>query len=87
MSKVDQITLNDHCIDALADKIDDVSWIQKYQWLYNQCSIKPHGRPSISLAFHQGEYFEEMDEFVTRYSNLIEPLEHLTDEDHLNIHE
>lgn len=81
----DQIKLNDLCLLALDDTIDEIRWLEKYHTLYKRCSIKPQGRPSISLAFHDGEFFEGIDEFVTRYSNLIEPVKQWTDEDYENI--
>jgi len=80
-----QIKLNDLCLQALEDTIDEVSWLEKYHALYKRCSVQPEGRPSISLAFHDGEFFEGIDEFVTRYSNLIEPTRQWTDEDYLNL--
>lgn len=81
----DQIKLNDLCLQALEDTIDEVSWLEKYHALYKMCSVQPEGRPSISLSFHHGEYYEGLDEFVTRYSNLIEPTKQWTDEDYLNL--
>jgi hypothetical protein len=81
----DQIKLNDLCLQAMEDTIDEVSWLEKYHALYKRCSVQPEGRPSISLAFHDGEFFEGIDEFVTRYSNLIEPTRQWTDEDYLNL--
>jgi hypothetical protein len=81
----DQIKLNDLCLQALEDTIDKVSWLEKYHALYKMCSVQPEGRPSISLAFHNGEFFEGIDEFVTRYSNHIEPIKQWTDEDYLNL--
>lgn len=80
-----QFKMNDECKLALSDNCNGEAWLQKYHTLYKRCSIKPQGRPSISLAFHDGEFFEEIDEFVTRYSNLIEPTKQWTDEDYLNL--
>lgn len=77
--------MNNACKLALSDICNEETWLEKYQSLYNRCSIKPQGRPSISLAFHDGEFFEGIDEFVTRYSNLIEPTRQWTDEDYLNL--
>jgi len=81
----EQISLNDLCISALEDSIDKVSWLEKYHALYKRCSVKPEGRPNITLSFHHGEYFEGIDEFVTKYSNLIEPVKQLTDEEYMNL--
>jgi hypothetical protein len=83
----DQSLLNDLCLQALEDIIDDVSWLEKHNALYKRCSVQPEGRPSISLAFDQGEFFEGIDEFVTKYSNLIDPTKQWTDEDYLNLTE
>jgi hypothetical protein len=80
-----QIELNEECKLALSDNCNGETWLEKYHTLYKRCSIKPQGRPSISLAFHDGVFFEEIDEFVTRYSNLIEPIKQWTDEDYLNL--
>ncbi len=80
-----QQKLNVLCFIALEDTIDEVSWLEKYHALYKRCSVKPGGRPSISLAFHHGEYFEGIDEFVTKYSNLIEPFKQWTEEDYMNL--
>ena len=81
----DQIKLNDLCLLALDDTIDEIRWLEKYHTLYKRCSIKPQGRPSISLAFHDGEFFEGIDEFVTKYSNLIDPTKQWTDEEYMNL--
>lgn len=83
----EQIKLNDLCLQALEDTINEVSWLEKYHALYKMCSVQPEGRPSISLSFHHGECYEGLDEFVTRYSNLIEPTKQWTDEDYLNLEE
>lgn len=80
-----QTQINNECKLALSDTCNEVAWLEKYHTLYKRCSIKPQGRPSISLAFHDGEFFEEIDEFVTSYSNLIEPIKQWTDEDYLNL--
>ncbi len=80
-----QQKLNELCYIALEDTIDEVSWLEKYHALYKRCSVKPEGRPSISLSFHHGDYFEGIDEFVTKYSNLIEPVKQWTDEDYMNL--
>ncbi|MEY4127136.1 MAG: hypothetical protein RL737_1325 [Bacteroidota bacterium] len=80
-----QNNLNELCYIALKDTIDEVSWLEKYNSLYKRCSVQPEGRPSISLAFHQGEFFEEIDEFVTKYTKLIEPVKQWTDEDYMNL--
>jgi hypothetical protein len=61
LSIEEQISLNDLCLQALEDTIDEVSWLEKYHALYKRCSVKPEGRPSISLSFHHGEYFEGID--------------------------
>jgi len=81
----DQIKLNDLCLQALEDIIDDVSWLEKYHALYKRCSVQPEGRPSITLSFHEGEFFEEIDKFVTKYCNLMDPIKQWTDEDFLNL--
>ena len=80
-----QTLLNNLCLQALEDTCDEISWLEKYNSLYKSCSVKPEGRPSISLAFHQGEYFEGIDEFVTKYTKLIEPVKQWTDEDYMNL--
>lgn len=82
-----QMEMNDACKLALSDTCNEEIWLEKYQSLYNRCSIKPQGRPSISLAFHHGVFFDEIYDFVTRYSNLIEPSKQWTDEDYLNLAE
>ena len=82
-----QNNLNELCYIALKDTIDEVSWLEKYNSLYKRCSVQPEGRPSISLAFHQGDYFEGIHEFVTKYSNLIDPIKQWTDEDYMNLTE
>ena len=85
MSIQDQSSLNNLCLQALEDIIDGVSWLEKYYALYKRCSVQPEGRPSISLAFHHGEFYEGIDEFVTKYSNLIDPIKQWTDEDYMNL--
>ena len=85
MSIQDQSSLNNLCLQALKDIIDDLSWLEKYYALYKRCSVQPEGRPSISLAFHHGEFYEGIDEFVTKYSNLINPIKQWTDEDYMNL--
>jgi hypothetical protein len=82
-----QILLNNFCLQALEDTCHEVSWLEKYYSLYRRCSVQPEGRPSISLAFHKGEFFDELDEFVTKYSNLIHPTKQWTDEDYMNLTE
>ena len=79
--------LNIMCLNAICDKCIQSEWLEKYLSLYKRCSVQPEGRPSISLAFHQGEYFEGIDEFVTKYSNLIDPTKQWTDEDYMNLTE
>jgi len=85
MSIQEQSSLNNLCLQALEDIIDDLSWLEKYYALYKRCSVQPEGRPSISLAFHHGEFYEGIDEFVTKYSNLINPIKQWTDEDYMNM--
>ena len=85
MSIQEQSSLNNLCLQALKDIIDDLSWLEKYHALYKRCSVQPEGRPSISLAFHNGEFYEGIDEFVTKYSNLINPIKQWTDEDYMNL--
>jgi hypothetical protein len=80
-----QTLLNNLCLQALEDTCHEVSWLEKYHALYKSCSIQPEGRPSISFAFHQGDFFEEIYEFVTKYSNLIDPRKQCTDEDYMNL--
>lgn len=80
-----QLELNEACKLALLDNIKVQTWLEKYNVLYNRCSIKPPGRPSIALSFHDGIYFKEIDEFSTRYSNLIDREEKWTDEDYQHI--
>jgi hypothetical protein len=82
-----QTLLNNLCLQALEDTCDEISWLEKYNSLYKSCSVHPEGRPSISLTFHQGEFFEGIHEFVTKYSNLIDPTKQWTDEDYLNLTE
>lgn len=69
----EQIEFNEACQCALVDACDEISWLVKYQSLYKSCSIQPEGRPSISIAFHQGAFFEDIDKFVTKYSSIINP--------------
>ena len=85
MSIHDQSSLNNLCLQALEDIIDELSWLEKYHALYKKCSVQPEGRLSISLAFHHGEFYEGIDEFVTKYSNLINPIKQWTDEDYMNL--
>ena len=80
-----QTLLNNLCLQALEDTCDEISWLEKYNSLYKSCSVQPEGRPSISLAFHEGEFFEDIDEFVTKYSNLNEPVKQWTDEDYMKL--
>ena len=88
MESIDlQVEMNNACKLALSDTCNEEVWLEKYHMLYKRCSLKPQGRPSISLAFHHCEFFEEIDEFVLRYSNLIEPTKQWTDEDYLNLAE
>lgn len=84
--KEDQTELNDLCAQALADNSDNILWVAKYGWLYRSCSIQPEGRPSISLSFHHGEFFEEIDKFVTKFLSIIEPKDSELDDENLYSH-
>lgn len=85
MNLEEQIRLNNYCLKALNDAIDDDVWIKKYQLLFDKCTIRPRDRPSISMAFHNGVFYKEMNDFVTKYSNLIDPPNIMTDEDYANL--
>lgn len=62
--------LESKCFKAIEDLkvLDPLPWLNKYGGLYNNCTLTPESKPTISLSFENGIEYLGISRFTTLYS-------------------